>query len=205
MKKPIRILVTLAAVAVGFAFTLPFKAHKKQITIVLDAAHGGRDYGSAHGTFYEKQIAAAVSDRIQELSEDVEVVFYETRPDDTFVSLEDRVKVINDVKPDLVLSLHTNYERNGEKSGMDFYISDKSSTYDKSKEYADRLSAAFASKEYATEVKTAPFWVLKKSEAPTVMIEMGYLSNKADRNYLTTPAGQDAIATTVATFIKTLK
>jgi len=205
MKKPIRILATLGAIAVGFAFTMPFQAHKKQITIVLDAAHGGKDFGSGHGSFYEKQIAAAVSDRIQGLSEDVEIVFYETRPDDTFVSLEDRVNVINEVKPDLVLSLHTNYERNGEKSGMDFYISDKSSTYEKSKQYADGLSAAFASKQFKTEVKTAPFWVLKKSEAPTVMIEMGYLSNEADRSYLTTEAGQDAIATTVATFIKTLK
>jgi N-acetylmuramoyl-L-alanine amidase len=204
MKKPFRILAA-AAVATAFAFAVPDVKSKKTVTVVLDAAHGGKDFGSAHAGFTEKEIAAAVSGKIQELNQDVEVVFYETRNDDSFVSLEDRVKIINAIKPDLVLSLHTNFEIKGEKAGVELFFSDRNVSSEKSKQYADKLAGAFRAKQYKAEVKAAPFYVLKHSEAPAITLEMGYLSNEADRDYLTTAGGQEAIAQTIIDFAKQIK
>ena len=54
-------------------------------------------------------------------------------------------------------------------------------------------------------LKTAPFCLIKKSEVPVVVVEMGYLSNKDDRAYLTSSEGQDKIAGNIAGFIKDMK
>ncbi|KOS06252.1 hypothetical protein AM493_09570 [Flavobacterium akiainvivens] len=204
MKKPIRVLAAVA-VAVGFAFAVPNVKTKKQVTVVLDAAHGGKDFGSQRAGFIEKEIAAAVSDKIQELNQDVEVVFYETRPNDSFVSLGDRVKITNDIKPDLMISLHTNFTAKGDKSGVEVFFNDVNDNADKSKQYADKLAEAFIAKQYKAEVKRAPFYVLKYSQVPAIMLEMGYLSSEDDRKYLTTEDGQEAIAETVVEFVKQLK
>lgn len=43
-------------------------------------------------------------------------------------------------------------------------------------------------------VRQAAFWVLLKSACPSVLIEMGFISNKAEEAYLASKAGQDSVA-----------
>ena len=47
--------------------------------------------------------------------------------------------------------------------------------------------------------------ILKKSEYPTMLLEMGFLSNANDRNYVTSENGQNEIAQTILDFASTLK
>jgi len=205
MTKPIRVLA-LAAIAASFAFTIPFKKDAKQINVVIDAGHGGNDHGASIDGFTEKQLTDAVAEKISQLNNSEDVVIHFTRVEDKFVSLEERVKVINALKPDLVLSLHTNFTKDNTKSGMEFFVSEQSNAYQKSAEYAEMLSDKFESQNFKVEeVKKAPFYILKKVDAPAVCFEMGYLSNATDRNYLTTEKGQEDIAATVLDFIKDIK
>lgn len=46
-------------------------------------------------------------------------------------------------------------------------------------------------------VRQAAFWVLLKSACPSVLIEMGFISNAKEERYLASKAGQDSIATSV--------
>ena len=43
--------------------------------------------------------------------------------------------------------------------------------------------------------------VLKKSNAAAVTLELGFLSNAADREYLTSDAGQNEIASKISSYV----
>lgn len=46
-------------------------------------------------------------------------------------------------------------------------------------------------------VRQAAFWVLHRSACPSVLIEMGFISNREEEKYLASKAGQDSIATAI--------
>ena len=89
----------------------PHPAGKKpaEITVVIDAGHGGHDTGavSPHG-LPEKdanlRLAKAVRDKLKKLGYKVVM----TREDDTFVELYDRPKVAHGANADLFVSIHHN-------------------------------------------------------------------------------------------------
>jgi len=107
----------------------------------------------------------------------------------------------------LVLSLHINANSNNEKSGLESYVSDKSPFYEKSNAIANQLNASLANNNSlkVSKTKLAPFHILKKSEAPTVLVELGYLTNAKDRKYLTDEKEQAAIAKNINSFLSDLK
>lgn len=201
MKRAFQFLVLLA-VGACFAFALPKNEEPKRINIVIDAAHGGKDFGAAHDAFTEKQITDAIASKIRELNTDNEVVLHFTREGDRFVDLNERVKAINSIKPDLVLSLHVNYTKHENASGMEFFVIKDGKNSEQSNMYATRLSHKFGDKGYKIRgVKTGPFYTLIKSEVPAVHLELGFLSNETDRAYLTNPEGQEEIAGIIAEFL----
>lgn len=205
MKKLIKPFALLA-IGVCFAFALPKTGESKRINVVIDAAHGGKDFGAAHDAFTEKQITDAIASKIRALNKDKEVVLHFTREGDKFVDLNERVTTINAIKPDLVLSLHINYAKHEEASGMEFFVIKEGKNSEKSTMYANRLSDKFEDKGFKIRgVKTAPFYTLIKSDAPAVLLELGFLSNQTDREYLTNEDKQEQIAGIVAEFLKEIK
>lgn len=205
MKRSIKIAAVLA-VGVCFAFALPKTNEPKHINVVIDAGHGGKDHGATHDTFTEKQIVNDVANKIQQLNKDRDVVIHFTRVSDNFISLEERVEAINAIKPDLVLSLHVNYTDKSPRSGMEFFVCDSAKEAKKSVEFAEKLSDRFEAKNFkVADVKSAKFYILNKSEAPAVTVELGYLSNEQDRSYLTNEKKQDEIAAIMLDFIKEMK
>ena len=202
MKKTFQLLA-LVAVGACFAFALPKNEEPKRIVnIVIDAAHGGKDFGATHDGVTEKQITDEIASKIRALNTDKEVVLHFTREGDNFVDLNERVTTINSIKPDLVLSLHVNYTKHEEPSGMEFFVIKDGKNSEQSTMYATRLSQKFGDKGYKIRgVKTGPFYTLMKSEAPAVQLELGFLSNKTDREYLTNPDRQEQIAGIIAEFL----
>jgi N-acetylmuramoyl-L-alanine amidase len=206
MKKAIPFFLACATL-VSLAFVKPNVANKKQIHVVIDAGHGGTDFGATSITSSEKQIVEQISHKIKFLNKNENVIIHFTRNDDQFVSLSDRADFINKIKPNLVISLHVNQSRNESKSGMEFYVANESLVNDQSIEIANELRTKFLKNNAVapSEIKKAPFLILKKSVAPAVLIELGYLSNSSDRAYLTDDQQQDKIATTIISFVSDLK
>ena len=205
MRKPVKI-VALLAIAACFAFALP-KKESKTIEVVIDAAHGGKDFGAAYNNFLEKEINRSIANKIKELNDDREIVIHFTRPDDEFVTLAERIEAINRIEPDLVLSLHTNYHETKKGpstvSGIDFYINKNS---DEANKYAEQLKNAFQSNMFTIRgIKEAPFYMIHKSEVPVIVVEMGFLSSELDRSYLTNEKGQETVANTIVDFLKEIK
>ena len=106
---------TIAITALLFLLPLPLLSQAKQElklkTVVLDAGHGGNDSGavSRDGKTKEKDLTLAISKRvgalIKEAYPDVKIVY--TRPDDKFVTLQDRADIANRNQANLFISIHT--------------------------------------------------------------------------------------------------
>lgn len=206
MKNGFKLIVAFAVFAC-FAFMKPnTNDPKKTITVVIDAGHGGQDEGAKFGEFSEKEIVASIAKKIKKNNTNSNIIIHLTRTEDRFISLQDRVKYINNIKPNLVLSLHVNGNKNKEASGVELYISSKNTMYETSKKIADDLNSRFITNHNLKSrgVKNASFMLLKESEYPSITLELGFLSNENDRKYLTDQNEQEKIATTILETISAL-
>jgi N-acetylmuramoyl-L-alanine amidase len=190
-------LVLLTSICLGFQ-----TSDEKKIRIIIDVGHGGNDHGSNSEGFYEKDILLDISNYIKKHHVESEVEFIFTRENDVFISLNDRIKFINKIKPDLVISLHTNFSNNPTTSGIEAFVA----TSSKSKQFAIEnsellLKLLSESSSFKNRgVKEAPFMILEKSEVPSITIELGFLSNSEDREWITDKHNQEIIAKSIIDF-----
>lgn len=105
MHIPFRTLCLLA-----IALFAVFPAMAADFVVVIDAGHGGKDFGALGNFAYEKDINLGVALKLGKMIEDkcrgVKVVY--TRDNDTFVSLQGRAEIANKAHGDLFISIHTN-------------------------------------------------------------------------------------------------
>jgi N-acetylmuramoyl-L-alanine amidase len=109
------------------ADTNPARQKWKFDVIVLDAGHGGKDYGAigVHNTV-EKDINLGVALKlgglIKQNMKDVKVVY--TRKDDTFIELYKRGKIANENNGKLFISIHCNsvQAKVGGPNGYEIYL-----------------------------------------------------------------------------------
>lgn len=78
--------------------------------IVIDAGHGGQDYGAIGGDgTREKDVVLEIAKKLAKLiRKDKQFKVVMTRDRDKTVSLEDRAKIANDAGADLFVSIHAN-------------------------------------------------------------------------------------------------
>jgi N-acetylmuramoyl-L-alanine amidase len=197
---------------------------------VIDPGHGGIDNGTQSGGEMEKTLVLnfglALRDQIEK-SDKYRVVM--TRTDDTFIPLNDRVKMARTQSAALFVSIHADAlpRREGDAQGATIYtLSDKASDVeaerlaeaenkadaiggvnltDEPTEVADILidlaqretrtfSNRFARllmgemkstvRMHKHPLKSAGFRVLKAPDVPSVLVELGYVSNKDDLEHL---------------------
>ena len=208
----------------------PAAAPDPRPLIVIDPGHGGIDNGTQSGGEMEKTLVLnfglALRDRIEKTGK-YRVVM--TRTDDTFIPLNDRVKVARSQSAALFVSIHADAlpRREGDAQGATIYtLSDKASDAeaerlaeaenkadaiggvnltDEPTEVADILidlaqretrtfSNRFARllmgemkssvRMHKNPLKSAGFRVLKAPDVPSVLVELGYVSNKGDLEHL---------------------
>ncbi|MDR0975853.1 MAG: N-acetylmuramoyl-L-alanine amidase [Christensenellaceae bacterium] len=171
-------------------------------TIVLDAGHGGYDYGAVNGTRQEKDDNLRMTLAVGEiLKANGQNVVY-TRSDDTYVSLADRARISNAAKPSLFVSFHRNAATNESANGWESYISPSASS--KSKQMAEVIYDAVArSGVFASNrgLKTANYYVLSRTSAPATLLELGFITNDADN--VRFDENFDTLAQTIANSIMT--
>ena len=197
--KKILSLLSLCAVVVLLSFTS--LNHKK--LIVIDAGHGGADHGATIDELYEKDIVEQISKKIFEKHDPSKVEIVLLRDTDNTITLTDRINKINKLNPDLVISLHTNFHPKNEKSGIEAYVCENTSNHKIAKEHAEKLLQSIANDNLKSRgVKQANFMILKKSNCPSVLLELGFISDENDRNYLISEEGQNEIASNIVKSIQ---
>lgn len=94
----------------GFPDSTPF--HIISNEFVLDAGHGGYDFGITFGDVYEKDIVLSLSKAISKALLKMNKKVYLIRKVDQFVALSDRVSFVNQKSPDIFISLHISLSQN---------------------------------------------------------------------------------------------
>lgn len=94
--------------------------------IVIDPGHGGDDTGTVGpGGLLEKDLVLNLAKDLKKLLEQnlgAEALL--TRSDDTYISLEERSAIANRSEADLFLSIHANYSKSRQTSGVETYFLD---------------------------------------------------------------------------------
>ena len=97
-------------------------------TIVIDAAHGGADWGVAASGLYEKDITLKLAKKIKEKiletkNEDIKVLL--TREEDKTMPTADRVGLANAAKAQVFISIHCDYDRRETVTGYKIIMEGK--------------------------------------------------------------------------------
>lgn len=111
-----------------FLFLFVFSSAQKKFTVVLDAGHGGSDFGanrfySETGRLNEKDVTLAIVlklGRMLEKDKDFKVIY--TRKIDEYPSLLDRTNLANRSKADLFISVHCNANTRSAPYGTETFV-----------------------------------------------------------------------------------
>ncbi|MFS4470984.1 N-acetylmuramoyl-L-alanine amidase family protein [Chryseobacterium sp. T20] len=180
--------ITLLALSIFSTAFLSFTPINKKY-IVIDAGHGGNDFGATYGEILEKNIALSVAKEIRKINESqdqYEVIL--TRDSDSYPTLAERTDLINKLNPEMVISLHVNSSPEKERSdnGFEVYVQNS----DVSKELAGKIYKKFN----ARKISESNLHMLRETKAPAVLVELGFINNSGNRNYITSEKGQKEIA-----------
>ena len=177
---------------------MAFTSFPTKKLIVIDAGHGGIDDGASNGMLLEKDLVEKIGQKVQALNKnsDLEIVLLRTGDQD--ISLTERAAKINEMKPDLVVSLHTNYTTNKNINGIETVVSDKNNFLEKSTFHAENMLENFKGGDFEIRgVKNHDLHMLRNSNCPAILIELGFLSNEKDAKILESEVGQNALARSI--------
>ncbi len=207
----IAVIVLVAAAAVAyFGFLRPSAGEKsassaKGKTIVaLDAGHGGKDPGATSGDFTEKTVNLAVVKKIEALlASDPQIRTITTRSVDVYVPLEERIRIAVDGGASLYVSLHVNSFAQSDVSGVETWVDSTRKDSDASWTLAAMLEDAVTGATGARNrgIRTQESYT-QRTTMPAVTVEMGYITNPAERALLFDSLYQDKVAAGVVSGIR---
>ena len=202
--KAIRITITqgteISEKPASTVTTTPAKTEKpKKGTIkgkvVLDAGHGGSDYGAIREGINEKDITLDVTQRVASILKSKGYKVALTRKDDTFVSLQDRVAFSEEEEPEIFVSIHVNSAVATEPKGIETHY-----YHDYSNELAKVVHSHLA-KEIDTKDRglfKSKFYVINHTTVPAILCEIGFISNEEERNELVSDSRKQKTAKAIA-------
>src|SRR5207249_7091115 len=147
-------------------------------TVVVDAGHGGKDNG-AYRKFggAEKTANLDVAKRLSRKLRESDLKIVMTRSTDVFIPIEERVAIENAQKNSIFVSIHFNDSRRRGIHGFETYYH-AANSYD----LANRIQQKLMTIPHSANrgVHTANFRVLRLASCPAVLVECGFLSNRAE-------------------------
>jgi N-acetylmuramoyl-L-alanine amidase/beta-lactamase regulating signal transducer with metallopeptidase domain len=184
-------------------YNLNVNENKKKKTIVIDAGHGGHDFGAKSNNEIESKIVESIAKKITLLNKESDIEIILIRTDDRFISLSERVDFVNKINPNLLISLHVNASKDTEQNGINAFVSRQNEYYKKSFESADDLISKIANNNLVKgDVQEANLFVTKNSKCPAVVLELGFITNENDKKYISSENGKNEIANRIFEFIK---
>lgn len=187
-------------------------------TVIIDVGHGGIDGGASHGDTLEKDINLAIAGKLYLLLRSQGIPAVMNRTGDYALSednrwhhtrsrhqkdLSQRSQLTEEIESELLVSLHVNAARNSSKRGPLVLHQDAG----ESALLAFCLQDALNRQQFTSSLPRLgkPFYLLRRVDQPSVIVEMGFISNAEDRAMLTNPAKQKEIAQAIASGIRQYK
>ncbi|WP_258208358.1 N-acetylmuramoyl-L-alanine amidase [Paenibacillus radicibacter] len=179
--------------------------------VIIDVGHGGIDGGTTFGTLYEKDINLIIANKLyKELTRQGLAVIVDRTGDHALSDhnqwlknpsrhrrdLAQRKQLANELHPKLMVSLHVNWSKRPIHRGPLVMHQNTELSVFLAEMIQNSMNRLFNTRKLAIHGK--PFYLLNHTTCPTVIVEMGYISNIEDRNRLTTTKGQDAITKSIS-------
>ena len=196
----------------------------KDFVVIIDAGHGGFQGGAIYNKVKEKtvnlEVSKLVRDKLKNEHKDVKVVM--TREKDVFIELKDRAALSNRIKPDLFISIHCNaiagkakqkkiygayavvmnasqmqnLDKYTDKQRLQrlesFELSLKAGNY-----ILDELEAIAGRKRGGFHQSLRDLALLREVWAPSVIVELDYLSYPEANKFLASKDGKEKCAKAV--------
>jgi len=206
MRNRILFLITVSlffAILPGRATALPFTP----IQILIDVGHGGVDSGTTYGSLYEKDINLQVAKELYRQLTEAGFNSALNRNEDIALSddnrwlkirsrhlrdLAQRRNLAKVIDPQMMLSLHVNWSADSKRRGPMVLYQGNEQSYMLAQMLQNALNRHAGTKHKPVKGKT--YYMLRHNYCPSVIIEMGFISNAQDRAEMTSPAGQKKIA-----------
>ena len=180
--------------------------------IAIDPGHGGSDPGAigANGTM-EKNITMGISEELRDIltSQGAKVVMTRTKDVDVYGpnasgpdELQARANIGNGNNADLFISVHINSFTNPSVGGISAYYYDKT-VYDEKiassiENYIGNISGFGGDR----GVQPGNLYVLRKTDMPATLLELGFISNPKERALLEKKEKQHEFAELIAKGIR---
>ena len=174
-------------------------------TIVIDAGHGGLDPGSIgyKTKVRESDVNLTISKKLETELKKAGITVVMTRETEEGLyglstnnykkrDMAKRKEIIQNARPNMVISVHMNsYIKHNLRGAQAFY--DKNSEISKKLALAVQEQFAENLEESDKGISIGDYYMLKCTEAPSIIAECGFLSNEEDEKLLLNSQYQDKI------------
>ncbi|PSB25644.1 N-acetylmuramoyl-L-alanine amidase [Stenomitos frigidus ULC18] len=165
--------------------------------VIIDPGHGGPDPGAIGiGGLQEKGIVLDIGQKVAAMLEQQGIQAIITRPDDRDLDLEPRVQLAERANATVFVSIHANSINLSRQdiSGLETYY------------YQSGLNLARVIHQSVLEgtgiqdrgVRSARFYVLRKTSMPSVLVEVGFVTGRDDAAKLSDANYRSRMATAIA-------
>ena len=225
-------VVDLLPPFLSFQASKPIHLPQKIRSILIDPGHGGKDHGAKNKWYSEKTLnltlAKLLLRKLKELGFQVRL----TRYSDVYLHLEDRITMSHRFDPDLFLSLHGNASKEKKVKGFELFIlkdlkhhhhfNSTKSFFPKERYYMDYLNQNYIrltkkwAKNIESQLKTIPslksrgikheaFRLLRHVKTPSLILEVGFVTNPGEALFLKKKANLVLIANKIASAFASLR
>ncbi|MCL1901522.1 MAG: N-acetylmuramoyl-L-alanine amidase [Firmicutes bacterium] len=203
----ITIIMVIVISVVCFSTLMTSSAFKLDIIVVIDAGHGGKDAGaSGYKTgVKESDLNLDVCLKMQKFFVDAGIKIVMTRENQDGLydgsvkwskrrDLNKRKEIINNAKPDLVISVHMNtYNSQRSRRGAQVFCYKRGT---ESELAANKVQTVLNKTINANSVAvlTGDYFILRCNDYVSILVECGFLSNPEDERLLSTEEYRQNIA-----------
>lgn len=202
--------ISFLLVAATLAFATPCVAANSpvdSIHVVIDVGHGGVDIGTSYKNLFEKDINLQIAKLVYEELEASGYHVALNRDGDYALSdenhwlnsssrhrrdLAQRTQLAAELSPQLLISLHVNWSSHSKANGPVVLYQKTNQSFMIADMIQHSLNQVYQMKKEPVAGKS--YFLLENSSCPSVIVEMGFLSNASDRQRLINPVEQQKIA-----------
>lgn len=170
-----------------------------RVVVMVDPGHGGPDPGAIGvGGLQEKVIVMSISQQVASLLEQQGVQAILTRTGDYDFDLEPRVAMAERMNANLFVSIHANAIdlSRPDVNGLETYYYSGPSSGRLAQTIHNSILQGVDVRDRG--IRTARFYVLRRTSMPSVLIEVGFVTGREDAAKLSTPAYQSQMAQAIA-------
>lgn len=183
---------------------------EKELIVVIDAGHGGEDSGAVANSVLEKDINLEIALKLRDMLKasgievkmirESDVSIYDTASgtirERKVSDLKNRVKIVNNNKKNILVSIHQNKFEQSKYSGAQMF---HSANNDKSQILAENIRKSITGliqPENKRELKKggSDIYLLNKAIVPAVIVECGFISNEEEAKNLSNEEYQSKMA-----------